>query len=74
MLKNGCPRVRISLVFLCSLRLNGVEPPSVKLVLGMARSTNRASSQHEIPRGPQNQLAWIAADLVLELGSRWVWL
>lgn len=73
MLKNGCPQVRISLAFLCSLQLNGVEPP-VKLSLGMARSTNRAraNSQHEIPWGPQKQLPWIAVDLVLELGSRWV--
>lgn len=73
MLKNGCPQVRISLALMCSLQLNGVEPP-VKLFLGMARSTNRAraSSQHEIPWGPQKQLPWIAVDLVLELGSRWV--
>lgn len=47
-----------------SLQLNGVEPPSVQLFPGMARPMSAASSQHEVPQGPQNQLARIAVALV----------
>jgi len=64
----AAPWVRISVVFVCSLQLRGVEPPSVGLSRGVARSTSTADSQREVPGGPQHQLAQTAA-LVLVNGA-----
>lgn len=65
--KLAVPQVRISVVLVCSLQLNGVEPPSAWLSLGLARATD--SSLHETPQGPQNQLALAAVAWVLGDGG-----
>lgn len=65
--KLAAPQVRISLVFVCSLQLNSAEPPSAWLSLGLARATE--NSLHEMPQGPQNQLASAAVAWVLGDGG-----